>query len=199
METNEVSSKKDWTFNRVLRVSSKFAVLYVLLSLIPALVFKSNFDIVFNKDTTLFFFSKAVTIHNFGLCLILNTFGIFLFVAVFLGWLSMFNGEGLGDSLCNSVKEKDKPWINTINLIYSGGFLLWVGSTFIFMVSNGSSLGLGMALLLGSIYGSFFFFFCVLIGVLIWVIKVLTSKEFWVMIGRGILSGVVFFWKFLIR
>jgi hypothetical protein len=200
METNEISSKKEWTFKRVLRVSLMFAILYAFISLIPFIISNKGFNIVLNSDSTLFFFSKAVTLSNSLLNIFVNILSFFLFVIIFLTALNLLKTkEGLGEWLCNKEKEGNQNWIDTINFFYGFGYLLWAASTFPFLLINIYDLHMGVALLLGSIYGIAFLFSGILIGVLLWIIKHIISKEFWAMIERGILSGLKYFWRFLIK
>ena len=187
-EVNEVSSKKDWTFKRTLRVSIRIAFLYAILSVVLILIFGSKSEIIWKRNIVEELNGIITLPWNSWFNIFPNFFGI-----IFSGTILILFGKFI--DMFDKWTSKDKKRRNgLLNYIVAGGIILGIILGFLLAFNAGIYLGLGIGLFSGLICGLFFVLFSVLIAGITWTIGQICSKGFWVAIGKGI----SLFWRWLI-
>lgn len=185
----EASPEKGWSLERASRVSSKFALLYFVLSLIWIWIFGAKPEFVINPNWFLLINRKITLPFNSGVMILLNLWGIYFFGILIYRIIEHFfkknEGVGLGQFLCSN-EQMDKKVIRAINSFYAIGFFVWAGSLFGFALFIGVNAGLGIGALFGLILGFILFLLFVLFGVIAWAISRVFKKELWIWIGRKI-------------
>lgn len=221
MKTQIYFLPKDWTFKRALRVSIKFALIYALLNLIWVLVLGTKSEVVVNLKLTEEITKTIVLFWNSFFNIFFNFAGIIIFgISLFwilkylnsqveIGRLELFSGLVIG-SLSGVVTSLSLDLsLGSVIVIGFGFFLL---TLVIFGLFSGFVVALITGLITGLVAGwlSFGLFSGLVVslaavliaGLFIVLVRLsmpLFSKKFWKKFWISIWSGIVWFWRFLVR